>query len=99
MLIDSQAYDQHSDKLLQLDDARWQHYVALKRFFTDFSLPLEWGAVYASIRADHELNPVAELKVVDQFPDHLAKSVYLAIHKQLGESHPLLRFIESPEGI
>lgn len=99
MLIDSQSYDLHSDDLMHMDDARWQHYVALKQFFTDFSLSNEMGAVYAYFRADHNLNPVVELKVVDQFPDHLAKSVYRAIHNHLGEAHPLLRFIESPEGI
>ena len=99
MLIDSQSYDQQNDEMLRLDETRWQHYVALKRFLTEFSLPLELGAVYAKFKADHEQNPVVELKVVDQFPDHLAKSAYRLIHRQLGESHPFLKFIESPEGI
>lgn len=99
MLIESQSFDQHSDQLLQLDDARWQHYVALKKFFTEFSLPNELGAVYALFKADHELNPVVELKVVDQFPDHLAKSAYRIIHRHLGDAHPFMSCISSPEGI
>lgn len=99
MLIESQSFDQQSDRVLQLDEARWQHYVALKQFFTELTLPMELGAVYAQFKADHELNPVVELKVVDHFPDHLAKSAYRIIHNHLGDAHPFLSCIESPEGI
>lgn len=97
MLIDSHSFDARSHEFSHDEDDRWQLYVALKGFFGDFVLPRELDAVYAQFSADNNVNPIVELKVVDQFPDHLAKSAYRLVHSTLGEGHPMLEFIKNPE--
>lgn len=98
MLIDSASFDSLMDDPNLLDEAQWQHYVALKRFFTDFSLPAGYEPVYAAICSANGTQPLVKLKVVEQFPNQLAKAAYRIIHSQLGEHHPLLAYIENPEG-
>lgn len=97
MLIDSHSFDARSHEFSHDEDDRWQLYVALKGFFGDFVLPRELDAVYAHFSADNDVNPIVELKVVDQFPDHLAKSAYRMVYDALGENHPMLEFIKNPE--
>ena len=97
MLIYSHSFDARSHEFSHDEDDRWQLYVALKGFFGDFVLPRELDAVYAHFSADNDVNPIVELKVVDQFPDHLAKSAYRIVYDALGENHPMLEFIKNPE--